>query len=108
MNELGTQSLGLLSHTTIPPGKLAELLDRVKVKLIEHLKEYELAMWEIHQYYDLPLVSYSYTDDMLILQIPFCVNITNNRHWNCLDYKQFQWHIIQTASPQIKTIPILC
>ena len=40
------------------------------MKLIEHFKEYELAMTEIHQYYDLPLVSYSYTDDMLILQIP--------------------------------------
>ena len=27
-------------------------------------------MTEIHQYYDLPLVSYSYTDCMLILQTP--------------------------------------
>ena len=40
------------------------------MKLIECFKEYELAMTEIHQYYNLPLVSYSYTDDMYILQIP--------------------------------------
>ena len=43
------------------------------MKLIEHFKEYELAMTEIHQYYDLPLKSYSYTDDMLILKIPIYV-----------------------------------
>ena len=40
------------------------------MKLKEHFKEYELAMTEIHQYYDSPLVSYSYTDGMFILQIP--------------------------------------
>ena len=70
MGGLDTLSSGLLSHAIISPGKLAELLDHVKMKLIEHFKEYELAMTEIHQYYDLPLVSYSYTDDMLMLQIP--------------------------------------
>ena len=43
------------------------------MKLIEHFKEYELAMTEIHQYYGLPLVSYSYTDNMLILQVPIYV-----------------------------------
>ena len=35
---------------------------------MEHFREYELAMTEIHQYYDLVLLSYSYTDDMLLLQ----------------------------------------
>ena len=52
-------SSGLLTHSIIPPGKLAELLEHVNMELIEHFKEYELAMTEIHQYYDLPLVSYS-------------------------------------------------
>ena len=73
MDGLDTLSSGLFSHTLIPPGKLAELLDHVKMELIEHFKEYELAMTEIHQYYDLPLVSFSYTDDMLILQIPIYI-----------------------------------
>ena len=73
MDGLDTLSSGLLSHIIIPSGKLAELLDHVKMKLIEHFKEYELAMTEIHQYYDLPLMSYSYTDGMLILQIPINV-----------------------------------
>ena len=73
MDGLDTLSSGLLSHTIIQPGKLAELLGQVKIELIEHFKEYELAMTEIHQYYDLHLVSYSYTDDMLILQIPIYI-----------------------------------
>ena len=30
-------------------------------------------MTEIHQYYDLPLVSYSYMDDVVNLQIPICI-----------------------------------
>ena len=70
MDGLDTLSSGFLSHAIIQLGKLAELLGHVKMELIEHFKEYELAMTEIHQYYDLPLVSYSYTDDILILQIP--------------------------------------
>ena len=49
MNGLDTLSSGLLSHTIILPGKLAEILHHVKMKLIEHFKEYELAMIEIHQ-----------------------------------------------------------
>ena len=73
MDALDTLSSGLPSHTIIPPGKLAELLDNVKMKLIEHFKEYELSITEQYQYYDLLLVSYSYTDGMLILQIPIYV-----------------------------------
>ena len=53
MDGLDTVSSSLLSHTIIPSGKLAEILDHVKMNLIGHFKEYELAMTEIHQYYDL-------------------------------------------------------
>ena len=81
MDGLDTLSSGLLSHTILPPDKLAELLDHVKMKLVEHFKEYELAMTEIHQYYDLPLVSYSYTDDMLILQILIYVKHYQEQTW---------------------------
>ena len=38
MDGLDTLSSGLPSHTIIPPGNLAELLDHVKRKLIEHFK----------------------------------------------------------------------
>ena len=68
MDGLDTLSVGLLSHTIIPPAKLLELLDHLKIKLIGHFKEYYLAMTEIHECYDLPLVSH-----MLILQIPIYV-----------------------------------
>ena len=45
------------------------------MKLIDHFKVYELTMIEIHQSYDLPLVSYSYAVDMLILLIPIYVKL---------------------------------
>ena len=70
MGGLDTLYSGLLSHTIIPWGKLVELLGHVNMELMEHFKEYEFTMTEIHQYYDLPLVSYSYTDGMLILKNP--------------------------------------
>ena len=73
MDGLDTLSSCLLSHTIIPPGILSELLNCLKRKLMKHFKEYEFPMTEIHQFYDLPLVSYSYTDNMLVLQIPICV-----------------------------------
>ena len=91
MAGLDTLSSGLLSHTIIPPGKLADLLDHVNMKLIEHFKEYELAITEIHQYYDLPLVGYSYSDDMFILQIPIYV-------------KQHQQQTLELFSMQ--TVPV--
>ena len=66
----------------ISPGKLPELWDHMKKKLIKHFKEYKLAMVEIHEYYVLSLLSYNYTDDMIVLQIPIYVNITSNKHYN--------------------------
>ena len=70
---LDTLFSSLLSYTIIPPGILAELLDHVKRKLVEHFKGCELVVIEIHQYSDLPLVRYSYTDDVLFFQIPIYV-----------------------------------
>ena len=60
-------SLVLLLQTIIAPIKLAELLDHVKRKLMDHFKEYKLVMTEMHQKYDLPLVCYSYRDDKNVL-----------------------------------------
>ena len=54
MDGLDALSSSLLSHTIISPGKLTELLGHVKMELIDHFKEYELAMTEMCQYYDLP------------------------------------------------------
>ena len=92
MDGLDSLSSGLLSHTIIPPGKLAELLEHVNMELIQHFKEYELAMTEIHQYYDLPLVSYSYTNGMLILQIPIYI-------------KYYQQQTLELFSSQTVPVP---
>ena len=48
-------------------------------------------MTEKHQYYDLPLVSYSYTDGMLILQIPIYA-------------KHYQQQILEMFS--LQTVPV--
>ena len=40
MDRRDALSSGLLSHTISPPGKLAESLDHVKIKLKEHFKAY--------------------------------------------------------------------
>ena len=106
MDGLDALSSGLLSHTIIPPGKLAELLEHVNTELMEHFKDYELAMTVIHQYYDLPLVSYSYTDGMLILQIPIYIKHYQQQTLEfCLVYIQFQCHIIQMVNLQMTVMP---
>ena len=63
------------------------------MKLIEHFKEYELAMTEIHQCFDLSLVSYNYTGDMLMLQIPIYV-------------KHYQQKTLELFS--LQTVPVPC
>ena len=65
----------------------------MKRKLMEHFKEYELAMTEIHQYYDSALVSYSYTDDVLVLQIPVYV-------------KHYQQQTVELFS--LQAVPVPC
>ena len=74
--------------------------------MIEYFKEYELAMTGIHQYYDLPLVSYSYTDDMLLLQSPIYVKHYKQQTMGLFSYKYTQHHIIQTESFQMKNMSI--
>ena len=77
-------SLSLLSYAIFLIGNWVELLDHMKRKRIKHFKEYELAMTETHVYHDLPLIAYSYTDDMLFYKFQSFSNITNYKHWNFL------------------------
>ena len=102
MDGLDTLSSGLLSYTIITPGKLEELQVHVKMKLIKHFKGYELAMTEILQYCDLPSVNYSYTDDMLTLQIPIYVKHYQQQTLELFSLKHFQSHITQYM---VKTRP---
>ena len=63
-------------------------------------------MAEIHQHYNLPLVSYSYTDDMLLLQISTYVKHYQQQTLDCFVYEQLQYHIIQTENLQMEIMPI--
>ena len=93
MDGRDTLSSCLISHINILPGRVAEFLNNVIRKLMENFMDYELAMTEIHQYYDLSLVSYNYNDDMLVLQIPIYVTNLCKKA-----YKQSQCHVIQKKS----------
>ena len=50
-----------------------------------------MAMTDIHQYCDLPLVSHSYTDDMIVLQVPIHV-------------KHYQKQILELF--RLQTVPV--
>ena len=76
------------------------------MKLIEHFKEYELAMTDIHQYYDLPLESYSYTDDMLILQILIYVKRYQQQTWELFSPQTFPVPYHPNRKSLMKIMPI--
>ena len=88
-----TLSLGLLSHTIIPPCKYAELVDHLKSTLIEHFKEYELAMIEIYKYSNIPSESCSNTVDMIVLQIPIYI-------------KHYQQQTLTLEFCSLSTVPV--
>ena len=73
MDGLDSLFSGLLSHPVVLPGGWAGLLEHVGMGLIEHFGDYGLAVTEVHQYCDLPLVGCGYNDGMLILQIPIYI-----------------------------------
>ena len=61
---------GELSHRVIPHRELANMLKHVKEQIEMHYPEYELVLEDTHNYYNLPLVVYSYEQGVLGIQIP--------------------------------------
>ena len=66
MSALDSLSTGHLSHTIIPPYDLKDLLVQVKTHLDITYPELEMVMTTINQYYDLPLVDYTYIGNRTI------------------------------------------
>ena len=73
LDALDNLSNNLLSHSVIAPNVLKSLLDHVKEKLSEKYPDYELVIDEVHQYYNLPLISFDYQEGILGIQIPLFI-----------------------------------
>ena len=63
-------SNNLLSHSVIATNVLKSLLDHVKDQLNKKYPDYELVIDEVHQYSNLPLISFDYQEGILGIQIP--------------------------------------
>ena len=70
---LDNLSNNLLSHSVIAPNVLKNLLDHVKEQLSEKCPDYELVIDAVHQYYNLPLISFDYQEGILGIQIPLFI-----------------------------------
>ena len=73
LDALDNLSNNLLSHSVIAPNVLKSVLDHVKEKLSEKYQDYELVIDEVHQYYNLPLISFDYQEGILGIQIPLFI-----------------------------------
>ena len=75
LDALDNLSNGLLSHSVISPDVLKELIDHVKQELVEKYPEYELVIDQVHEYYNLPFVSFDYQEGILGIQIPLFIKL---------------------------------
>ena len=70
LDALDNLSNNLLSHSVIPSDKLHEMIDSVRLYLMEYKPGYELVLTEVHQYYNLPTITFGYEEGTLAIQIP--------------------------------------
>ena len=74
LDDLDNLSNNLLSHSVIAPNVLKSLLYHVKEQLSEKYPDYELVIDEVHQYYNLPLISFDYQEGILGIQNLYLLN----------------------------------
>ena len=73
LDALDTLSTGYLSHSVIPPYMLAQMIREVRETLILSYPEFELVLNQVHQYYNIPIGSFTYSDGILAIQVPLLV-----------------------------------
>ncbi|MCG8430615.1 MAG: hypothetical protein MJA29_05550, partial [Candidatus Omnitrophica bacterium] len=73
LDALDNLSNNLLSHSVISSDILFELIESVKQYLLEYKPGYELVLTEVHQYYNLPTITFAYENGVLGIQIPLFV-----------------------------------
>ena len=84
LDALDNLSNNLLSHSVIAPNVLKGLLDHVKDQLNDKYPDYELVIDEVHQYYNLPLVSFDYQDGFLKYKYLYLLNQDYKNPYCCL------------------------
>ena len=92
LDGLETLATGRLSHSLIEPEQLKRMLRYVEGDLQNNYVEYELAIREVNIYYDLPTVSYTMVEDMIVIQIPIYV-----KHYNSEKLELF--HVTSVPVP---------
>ena len=73
MDALDNLSNNLLSHTVVQPDILKGMIDHVKGQLKEYYPDYELVLTEVHEYYNLPFVTFTYERGVIGVQIPLFI-----------------------------------
>ena len=73
LDALDNLSNNLLSHSVISSDILQELINSVRQYLLEYQPGYELVLTEVHQYYNMPTITFVYEEGILGIQIPLFV-----------------------------------
>ena len=74
---IGIENLnsGYLTHCILDPKILGKYLEAVEDDLEETAPEFELVFISVYQYYDNSLISFTYTIDDLLLQLPILIKL---------------------------------
>ena len=70
LDAMDALSTNRLSHAVVQPHVLKEMIEHVKTELIEKHPNYELVLKEVHEYYNLPVSTFFYINDTLLVHIP--------------------------------------
>ena len=73
LDALDNLSNGHLSHTAVSPYTMKNMIQHAKETLMVHYPEFELIMEDTHQYYNVPIGSFQYTEGILAIQVPLFV-----------------------------------
>ena len=65
LDALDNLSNNLLSHSVIRPSALKRMIEHVRQQLAEKYSNYELVITEVHDYYNIPVISFDYIDGIL-------------------------------------------
>ena len=73
LDAIDNLSNGYLSHSVVPPYVLAKLIQKVRETLIINFPEFELVIDQVHQYFNIPIGSFTYQNGILAVQVPLLV-----------------------------------
>ena len=73
LDALDNLSNNLLSHSVIRQAVLKRMINHVEKQLAEKYNTYELVITEVHDYYNLPVSFFDYTDGLLEVFVPLFI-----------------------------------